>query len=66
MCRSGQDFNIGLMPHGHMWRQQRRAFTQQFTASSASKEAQEIQSSYAQLFLRKLLAEPEELRENIR
>ncbi|KAI0742311.1 cytochrome P450 [Daedaleopsis nitida] len=63
---SGQDFNIAFMPYGHVWRQHRRVFAEQFSVSAASEEHQQIQQNYAQLFLRKLLNEPEELREHIR
>ncbi|KAI0741780.1 cytochrome P450 [Daedaleopsis nitida] len=61
---SGQDFNFALMPYGHQWREHRREFSQQF--STVTELHEHIQRTSAQLFLFKLLKDPENLLSHIR
>ena len=61
----GQDGNFSLMPYGSWWRRHRRAFWQHFLPASIATHVS-AQKGYAQMFLRKLLADPSRLREHIR
>ncbi|RPD62683.1 CyP450 monooxygenase [Lentinus tigrinus ALCF2SS1-6] len=62
---TGQSGNFSLMPHTSWWRRHRRAFWQYFLPAAAT-QYQPIQSKSTQVFLRKLLDDPEDLVNHIR
>ncbi len=63
--RAGQTSNFSLQPYGPWWRRHRRAFWQ-FFFPAASERYRSIQRNSTQVFLRKLLDEPDNLVEHIR
>ncbi|KAI0693293.1 cytochrome P450 [Cerioporus squamosus] len=62
---TGQSGNFSLMAHTPWWQRHRRAFWQ-FFLPAASEQYRPIQCESTQVFLRKLLDEPEDLVEHIR
>ncbi|RDX50378.1 cytochrome P450 [Lentinus brumalis] len=62
---AGQTSNFSLQPYGPWWRRHRRAFWQ-FFFPAASERYRSIQRNSTQVFLRKLLDEPDNLVEHIR
>ncbi|KAI0693292.1 cytochrome P450 [Cerioporus squamosus] len=62
---TGQTGNFSLMPYAPWWRRHRRAFWQ-FFFPAASERYRSIQCRSTQVFLRKLLDDPDNLVEHIR